>query len=195
MNKILYAPIPPTPQPSALLTHSDLVFIEGHGSLRRRCELTTWRSLLREALVELGYAADAMREIRYDANRAPYLVGSDIHFGVSHSQTTVAVIVSKSPCAVDIEDYKRNFTIVARRFTTPEEMALIDVEDEKMILPIIWSAKETLYKISRRTGLDLIKDLEVVKQVGDRLECRICYVEHHELQFTTHDGHVIVHTL
>ncbi len=149
---------------------------------------------MREALVAGGYESDSKCEICYDANRAPYLADSKIHIGVSHSRTMVAVIVSTAPCAIDIEDYERDFAIVAKRFTTAEEMSIIDVSDERMILPILWSAKETLYKISRRTGLDLIRDLMIVGQRGDRLQCLICGTEPHELRFTIRDGHIVVHT-
>lgn len=194
MSNIFFASIE-TLEPSQLLTPSDRDFIDRHSGAHRRAEITAWRSLLRESLVELGYAEDALREIRYTENRAPYLVGSDLYFGVSHSRRIVAVIISDSPCAVDIEDYTRNFSVVARRFTTPEEISVLDVEEESMVLPILWSAKETLYKISGRSSLDLIRDLEVVGQEGDRLFCRVCYVDEYELRYMTYDGHVVVTTL
>ncbi len=195
MNRVFLAPITESTRPSALLTPCDLLFIEGLGSRRRREEVTAWRSLLRESLIEAGYAMESMCEIEYDENRAPYLVGGELHFGVSHSRTMAAVIISDRPCAIDIEDYTRNFTTVARRFTTQEERAIVDVEDERMVLPILWSAKETLYKISRRTGLDLIHDLEVVGREGDRLHCRVSYLGMCELRSEIRDGHVMVHTI
>ncbi len=138
----------------------DRVYIDSFkiGSKRWR-ESVAWRAFLRTKLREWGFAEDAKRCIEYDAVGAPRLVGSPLHFSVSHSSTHIAVVVSDRPCAVDIEGLGRNFSAVKSRYVNAAEESLESADTP--LLALLWSAKETLYKLSGSSGLDLLNDLRI----------------------------------
>lgn len=144
-----------------LLSADDREFIATLRVDKRRREVMAWRSLLRWMVEGLS------SPIRYDSVGAPYLSDSELFISVSHSRTHVAVVVSDHKCAIDIESLDRDFERVASRYSTAEERALLAGSgiDPALHLALIWSAKETLYKLSGRTGLDLINDL-VISEVS-----------------------------
>ncbi|MFI3304509.1 MAG: 4'-phosphopantetheinyl transferase superfamily protein [Rikenellaceae bacterium] len=174
----------------SLLSSSDRLYIEYLSSAKRRREVSAWRSLLRLTLREMSLPD---YEILYRESGAPYMVGSDLYIGVSHSSRAVALIVSKSPCGIDVESCDRNFEGVASRFTTAEEIALFEERSRAEILPIIWCAKETLYKIAGCEGVDLIRDLELLAVDGDKLQARALTQKHH-LRFEIRDGECLVYS-
>ena len=119
---------------------------------KRRREFLSWRRVVRHVL-----GADV--EIAYDEVGAPYLRNDPhIKIGVSHAQGRVAVVFSERRCAVDIEQLDRDFGRVASHYTSEAERRL---SADPRWLAVVWSAKETLYKFSGRTGLDLIHDLRI----------------------------------
>ena len=117
---------------------------------RRRAEYLTWRAVVYR---ELGAVP-----IGYDAAGGPVLIGDPRHIGVSHGGGHAAVVISDRPCAVDIESETRRFTRAAAHFLTPAEAAL---GDDPHVAGVVWCAKETLYKLARRRGLDLLRDLAI----------------------------------
>ncbi len=149
------------------LTEADIRFVEGITSLKRRREITAWRTLLRRSLDE-----GALVEIAYRENGAPYLVDSTIYISVSHCSSMVALLISDEPCGVDIESCSRDFERVASRFSTAAEVAYFEVVgiDRALALPLIWSAKEALYKVAGVEGVDFIRDVEIVS-VEESLIC------------------------
>lgn len=137
---------------SPWLTDDDRSCIATLGNARRRREQTAWRSIVRR---KAGTAP-----IAYTPSGAPFLEGSDLYIGVSHTASETAVILSRRPCAVDIECTGRDFRRVAPRFVAPEEAAL-PCSGEELFLPVLWCVKETLYKFSGRKELDLREDLRL----------------------------------
>ncbi len=182
----------------SLLTTSDWAMIDSFGSERRRTEQFAWRLLLRRSLRKRGYAESILEaDVAYSAVGAPYLVGCEgVFIGVSHSRTHVAVVVDKSPCSVDIESCARNFLNISSRYFSSLEECLfsdLDVDREGFTLPLVWAAKEALYKISGGEGLDLIDDLEVcsVDLEGCSLRGRVLDCSY-LLSYIFVDGNVVV---
>ncbi len=170
------------------LTQSDRAYIETLGSVKRRCEVASWRALLRGMLGDLSN-----QNINYTSVGAPYIEGTPIYIGVSHSSHFVAVIASEDgTCAIDIEDYSRDFQRVAHKYTSSEEVALFGGAD--LALATIWAAKETLYKVSGSEGMDLKDDIIITKVNPNTLLGRVLGSEY-ELRYYTHQGHIVVHTL
>lgn len=165
MSRVEILAIDQALQYSDLLIADDCEFVETLSADRRRREVVAWRSLLRWMLSEMG--ADARLPVKYDIVGAPYLVGSALFISVSHSSTHVAIVISESKCAVDIESLDRNFESVASRYATASERTLLQNSDiaPTLHLPLIWSAKEAMYKLSGRQGLDLLKDL-IIEEVS-----------------------------
>ncbi len=149
---------------SHLLTADDQEFISTITAKRRGSELTAWRSLLRQTLRSMGLDRESQFNIAYNSLGAPYLVGSELFISVSHSRYLVAVVISDVQCAVDIESLDRDFGRVAPRYVTEQERSLFaqSAIPQQLHLPIIWCAKEALYKLAGRRGVDLLADLSIV---------------------------------
>lgn len=136
-----------------LVTDEERCRAAGFGSQRRRAEYLAWRSIVRRELgpdVEIGYTDEG----------APVLLNRPEHIGVSHSADFVAVVISDSRCAVDIERLSRNFTGISSRYITASERQL---SGDPRFEAAVWCAKETLYKYARRTGLDFLEDIRILK--------------------------------
>ena len=100
----------------------------------RRKEWLAWHALLHETTPQA--------ETGYDPNGAPVLKSGE-YIGVSHTKGYAAVIIAKTPCAVDIELRNRNFLKAAPKYLSPDERQRFGTEGD---LPgKIWCAKETLY--------------------------------------------------
>ncbi len=117
----------------------------------RQLEFLAWRAIVRRAI-----GRDAI--IAYNSVGAPILTNYPFRITVSHCQGRIAVGISDRPCAVDIERIDRNFRRILSRYLTPEEQRL---SAHPLFPAIAWCAKETLYKYTGRTGLDLLDDLHI----------------------------------
>lgn len=139
------------------LTQSDISYIESLRSAKRQAEVASWRELLRSTF-------SITSDILYHPSGAPYISGYKGFISVSHSSECVAVMISDAPCAIDIESITRNFERVSSRYVTSFESGLIPdgAEEKPLLLPILWSAKEVLFKLSPLDGLDLLDDLRVL---------------------------------
>ncbi len=141
---------------------------------QRRREYLAWRAMLYRILGPI--------EIHYAPSGAPQLPEGSGWIGVSHNRTYVALTYSATaPTAVDIESADRNFTAITSRYLTAEELALSTHPDWRCIA---WCAKECLYKLGNRRGIDLLRnirlqqaDLDPESGEGNLLGCvnGICY--------------------
>lgn len=151
---------------------------------RRRSEFLTWRTLVRR---ELG------RDVRiaYNDLGAPILPDGEAFVSVSHCDGRVAVCLSQHPCAIDIEPAGRDFSRVADRYMTPAERCL---SADPLWPGYVWCAKEALYKLAGRSGLDFREDLhiEAADLAGGRVVGRIGSGMPVTLSATTSDGFLVV---
>lgn len=148
----------------------------------RRREYLTWRAMLRR---EIGPA-----EIIYNTVGAPIVAGcDDICIGVSHGAGRVALCISDTPCAVDIECLDRNFNRISSRYLTPNERAL---SSDPRFAAVVWCAKETLYKLSGEQGLNLLSDLCITAVGSGWIEGSIKKRESRRLSFRYFDDVVVV---
>lgn len=137
------------------LSASDREYIAGLALPRRRTEAAAWRAAVRME----GIAGD----IVYNAVGAPVMPENDhwSHMGVTHSCEYAAVIFSRQPCAIDMERTDRDFSRAAPRFISEAETCIPGSENS-LFMAAVWCAKETLYKLSGREGLDLLGDLRII---------------------------------
>ncbi len=151
---------------------------------RRRSEFVTWR-----ALFHRHFGLD--RVVDYTPEGAPFVVGSRMYIGVSHSARNVALVASDRPCAVDLESPDRNFARILSRYLSPDEQHLAT---DPRWPAIAWCAKETLYKLARTQGLRLVEDLRIcsVDMPRARLSARILDHPAVELSFAMLGGDVAV---
>ncbi len=136
--------------------------------------------------------APGLIAIGYDAVGAPTVEMSPWFLSVSHCRGSIAVALSKTRCAVDIETLDRDFGRVASRYMTAEERAL---SDDARWPAVGWCAKETLYKYAARRESDLLGDLRI-ERVDFRagiLVGRIAGGEPLTLRFLVFAGRVVVY--
>ena len=189
---LLIAPVGELEELERGATEQELLSLEGISSPRRRAERLSWRRALRKGVGE-GII------IEYDPQGAPVIKNSQYkHISVSHCRDRVAVLLSARECGVDIECRDRRFSAIAERYLTEEEYLVASKAnfDRQTFLALAWSAKEALYKMLRREGVDLCRDLRIVaispKQQSIVAEA---YGERVELRYILDCGHQIVYAI
>ena len=189
---LLIAPVGDIEELEHGATEQELLSIKGISSPRRQAERLSWRRALRKGIGE-GII------IEYDPHGAPVIKNSQYrHISVSHCRDRVAVLLSARECGVDIECRDRRFSAIAERYLTEEEHLVASKAnfDRQTFLALAWSAKEALYKMLRREGVDLCRDLRIVaispKQQSIVAEA---YGEPVELRYILDYGHQIVYAI
>jgi len=99
------------------------------------------RVLLRKMLRTEEYI-----DCKVDSHGKPYLVNLPYHISLSHSFDYAAVMISKHPVGIDIEQVKEKVERIAHKFMRKEEMEFIGGTDKIKQLYVCWCAKEAVYK-------------------------------------------------
>lgn len=149
-NKLLLSPLLSLEQCRELVSKTDWTAALEFVSQTRRQEFLTWRAVLYQWL---GRVVD----IAYK-DGAPTVVGSNINIGVSHTTDMVAVVVSQTPCAVDVERRDRDVSRVAERFFTEREQ---QIAQSGQLQVAVWCARECYYKFMRDRAIDILNDIHV----------------------------------
>ena len=205
---LLVAPVGDIAELEHEATEEELLSVEGISSPQRRAERLSWRRALRKGVGEgpdegpdegVSEVPSGAVVIEYDQQGAPVIKNSQYkHISVSHCRDRVAVLLTMSPCGVDIECHDRRFSAIAERYLTEEEYLVASKAnfDRQTFLALAWSAKEALYKMLRREGVDLCRDLRIVaispKQQSIVAEA---YGERVELRYILDCGHQIVYAI
>lgn len=99
----------------------------------------------------------------YDAQGRPILLDyPDRFLSISHTEGHAAVLLTPSPNGtpgVDIETYRPQLYDVASRYLHPDEWERIQVTSpltELQLRSLLWSAKETAYKVFNPPGASLL---------------------------------------
>jgi phosphopantetheinyl transferase len=99
------------------------------------------RVLLRKML-----RTDEYIDCKVDEHGKPYLVNLPYHISLSHSFDYAAVMISKKPVGIDIEQVKEKVERIAHKFMRNEEMEFIAEQDKINQLYVCWCVKEAVYK-------------------------------------------------
>lgn len=151
------------------LLHNDIAIVAHVPSGPRRSDATaTAERLMQHVLgshVTLGHRSDG----------APVACGAEhMHVSVSHTRSLVAVAVSSRPVGIDIEERRERLTAIAHRFLAPEE-SFADLDS----LLRAWTAKEAVYKLAGRDGLDFMPHIVVDNSFGHATLRGTAYALHH----------------
>ncbi|MBO7188838.1 MAG: 4'-phosphopantetheinyl transferase superfamily protein [Tidjanibacter sp.] len=136
------------------LTPTDIAHIDSISSPSRKAEQIAWRTALRSLI---GTKSD----IVYLPSGAPILTNTAQHISVSHNTKWAAVAIGNTKCGIDIELLARNFERIASRYISPEEAQLPE-SAHPLFKPLLWSAKETIYKYVATEGVDFTEDIRIV---------------------------------
>lgn len=107
---------------------------------RRRKEWLTVRILLRELL-----GRDV--EICYHVSGRPYLKDESFFISITHTIGFVGVRLAHHPVALDLEYYSKRVLHLIPRYVSVGELQYIHPDHEIEMALVLWSAKETLYKL------------------------------------------------
>lgn len=160
---------------------------------RRRKEWLTVRILLRELM-------GTEVKIRYKESGKPYLIGSDKYISITHTIGYVGIRLGNRPVAIDMEYKSKRVINLIPRFVSEAEMRYIDPKDQITSALVIWSAKESLYKLFDISDILFdehlaVRDLDLSEERGSF--CGIlnkgnqhCEVE---LHYWLHDDLILVY--
>ena len=109
-------------------------------------------------------------------DRVPYLSPNDYEISVTHSFPFAALAISKNKVGIDIEPFNTKIKRIQHKFLQEAESGFIEKEKEVAYLTVIWSLKESLYKIHHSNYWSLKKHYEVKPFSLDfpfNIQCRV----------------------
>ncbi|MFM2135128.1 MAG: hypothetical protein RL021_528, partial [Bacteroidota bacterium] len=99
--------------------------------------------------------------IRYDSDGAPQLEDGR-SLSITHSGDCVGVMTGETGrMGIDLETIRENIDRIVQKFMDDAEQASFGSLLTPEAMHVIWCAKEILFKIYRKGGIDFRKDLEV----------------------------------
>lgn len=93
--------------------------------------------------------------------REPILSPRDFEISITHSFPYAALAISKNKVGIDIEPFNPKIARIQHKFVKESETDFIEKNKETAYLTIIWSLKESLYKIHHSKYWSLKKHYEV----------------------------------
>lgn len=101
--------------------------------------------------------------LKKDIFGKPNLPELSVHISVSHSEHYAAAMLNTHKAVgIDVEKIQPKIERLAYKFSKPEiEQSLMKVGEEQLYLTLIWSAKESIYKMYGLGGLDFKEDMLV----------------------------------
>ena len=135
-----------------LITAEDVASASRFQNECRRNEHLAWRRVVRR---ELGRGV----AISYNEVGAPVVDTPETHISVAHGAGCVAVAISDQRVGIDIETTERDFTRASSRYMTEREAQLSTAE---WWPAAVWTAKEALYKLLGRRGVELRSELQLI---------------------------------
>ncbi len=109
-------------------------------------------------------------------DREPYLSPPGLEISITHSFPYAALAVSKDKTGIDVEPFNPKIKRIRHKFIQPEEDAFFPEEQQTEYLTVIWSVKESLYKLHHSNYWSLKKHYEVKPFTlgqSERLKCRV----------------------
>ena len=108
--------------------------------------------------------------------REPYLFPQVYHISIAHSFPFAAIAISKEKIGIDMEKFNPKILRIEHKFIYPKEADFFLKEDRVKYLTVIWSVKESLYKIHHSNYFSLKQNYKVEKFDLNNLEKIKCSV-------------------
>lgn len=135
-----------------------------------------------------------------DENNKPHLVGSTYKLSISHSDNYAAAILDPiQPTGIDIQIVRSKIMAIGERVLSPIE--LNDAGNNLVKHTIFWSAKEVLYKIQGRKGINFIDHLKIdpfeLGRAGEVMTeiCKPDVACHIKVKYHLYDNFVVVYSV
>ncbi|HKL68011.1 MAG TPA: 4'-phosphopantetheinyl transferase superfamily protein [Bacteroidales bacterium] len=160
----------------------------------RRLEYLSVRALLAELM-----GPDT--KIVYNKNKKPFIKDGSHFISISHSNKLTAIMLSsRERIGIDLEYMSSNITGIAMRFINRRENITRKKDYRRYHLYIHWCAKEALYKICDKEGINMKKNITIFPfpvDVSGYIRGRVkseMIDEEFDLQYTRYDNYAIVWT-
>jgi len=110
--------------------------------------------------------------IVYDKTNKPFIKGNLWQISISHSGKLTSILLSKTKkVGIDLENMSHRISKISHKFINPGELITDDPDLRRYHLYIHWCAKEALYKICDKGGLNFKEHLIIepfeVNESGD----------------------------
>jgi phosphopantetheinyl transferase (holo-ACP synthase) len=108
--------------------------------------------------------------------REPFLDTKDAQISITHSYPYAGIAISNGKIGIDMEKFNPKILRVKDKFTFENERDFIPVGKEETYLTIIWSVKESMYKLHHSKFWSLKKHYEVrpfTLEYLDSIQCRV----------------------
>jgi phosphopantetheinyl transferase len=176
------------------LNDDDLKKFKGFRSNSRKIEFLSVRALLSELV-------GPEPKIVYNKNNKPFIKDGSYYISITHSNKLTSLMLSKrEKIGIDLEYMNSNISALSFKFINKRERVTRDKELKKYHLYLHWCAKEALYKICDKEGINIKKNITIfpfeptdsgdIK--GEVHSERINEV--FDLQYTKYDSYSIVWT-
>ncbi len=161
----------------------------------RKMEWLSVRVLLREV-------AGKELNIIYNGNHKPLIKGNSYQISISHSHNLSAIMLSRNRrVGIDLEFISDRINSITHKFINEEELITEDQNQRNMHLYIHWCAKEALYKICDKKGIDFKTNLTIEPFLPEREGLLRGFVntryrkDYFNLKYFTFDNYIIVYTI
>lgn len=159
---------------------------------------------LRKQKLAVRALLDALFEekvyLSHHDNGKPYIENNAINISITHTNHYVAVMINDDDeVGVDCESLDRDFSKVASRVFSPEEMDALDDEHRNEQMAVLWCAKEAIYKLTSQYDVDFAKQIRIDSfRFRDEGELSATYIDKDDYEqeldlfYFTFDRHVVV---
>ena len=135
--------------------HWYTAFLDKVTSDTRKKEWLAARVLLKELCGE-------EKQIVYYKNGQPFLYDNSFNISISHTKGYIAVLIHPSKrVGVDIERISERVLKVQHKFLLEKDLMVIPVENELVQTSLLWSAKESLFKIMDVAEIQFAEQLHI----------------------------------
>jgi phosphopantetheinyl transferase (holo-ACP synthase) len=163
-------------------------------NVARRCETLSVRALLQEMAGEGKFVV-------YDANGKPALDDGSWNISISHTRHYAAILLHPAKTVgIDIEQMGDKALQLSKRFMSPKELKSLDKGNDVVVSLLHWSAKETVYKILDRPGIDFAKEMFICPFLASdgmlKAEASVDgRIELFEISFEVSENYVLTYSL
>ena len=142
----------------APLCGGDIMLAEARERFKALSRQLEWLSV-RRLMHELGIASP----IVYHPSGRPYLKDDARHISISHTRSYAAIAISETnPIGLDIEQRTDKVCRVRDKFLSHEEKLFLPSEKKNVeAMLVIWTAKEAMFKLIDKPGVDFAEHFHV----------------------------------
>jgi len=135
----------------------DREMLTSYANTTKRSEWVAARLLLRILCEHMNISFNGTRN---DSNGKPFLQGHAMEISLSHSYPYIAVIADpEKEVGIDLEQPRSKLKYIAPRFLDDRELELC--QNDIIRLSSFWCAKEALYKIYSKKGLNFKNEIHL----------------------------------